>query len=384
MEFKSLSDLVRIVENSLSVQFYGKSVVLRKSVLKVLAAVMGGVLYLLSLIAKRIWKNRFVSTCDVSALDGFGVEYGVPHKPPMKASGNVSVTLQAGTSSVEFPQGTVLVEPVSKIEYEVKSTVTVSSTNTYVPVMAVDYGDSCNLESGTSLSFRDDPVSGVETIASVDVTGGVLEKVEIDGDVHEWGETAENYRNRLLERVRNPPHGGAKNDYVQWATRFSFVTDAFSFSNTPKTNSVRVAVANYESESIALTGAQLDEVSAYITDDVRRNVTADVLVFNVTPVEISIEASITPYNDVVIDSVSGAIRNYLRKIAPGSTVTFDELSDVVRSNSIAKTFAITSATKGTSSVSSLSFSVDLSDDDSPVAEVAKIDAGSINLVDGNA
>ena len=58
MEFKSLNDLVRIVENGLAVQFYGSSSsVLRKGVLKVLAYVLGGALYLFSLVAKRIWRR---------------------------------------------------------------------------------------------------------------------------------------------------------------------------------------------------------------------------------------------------------------------------------------------------------------------------------------
>ena len=87
MEFKSLQDLVRIVENAMAVQFYGQSSTLRKGVLKVLAHVLGAMLYMMTLIAKRIWKNRFVSTCDVSALDGFGAEYGIPHKAPVCASG---------------------------------------------------------------------------------------------------------------------------------------------------------------------------------------------------------------------------------------------------------------------------------------------------------
>ena len=37
MEFKSLQELIRIVENALAIQFYGQSTVLRKTVLKVLA-----------------------------------------------------------------------------------------------------------------------------------------------------------------------------------------------------------------------------------------------------------------------------------------------------------------------------------------------------------
>ena len=46
---KSLSDLVRVCENELSMQFYGETSVLRKSVLKVLAAVLGGALYMMQL-----------------------------------------------------------------------------------------------------------------------------------------------------------------------------------------------------------------------------------------------------------------------------------------------------------------------------------------------
>ena len=65
MEFKSLRELVRIVENSLFVQFdmlnrladMPTTGVLRKSVFKVLAAVVGGALHLLVLIEKKIWKN---------------------------------------------------------------------------------------------------------------------------------------------------------------------------------------------------------------------------------------------------------------------------------------------------------------------------------------
>lgn len=56
-EVKSLSDIVRTTENAFKVKFLGSgSGVLRKSVLKVLADVVGGSLYLMSLIAKHIWK----------------------------------------------------------------------------------------------------------------------------------------------------------------------------------------------------------------------------------------------------------------------------------------------------------------------------------------
>lgn len=382
MEFKSLSDLVRIAENALAVQFYGQSSILRKSVLKVLAHVLGALLYMLSLIAKRIWKNRFVSTCDVSALDGFGMEYGLPHKVPLAASGNVSVTLADGVVSVTIPQDTVLVDQTGKLAYTVKATTVINSGTTTVPVMANEVGYDYNLDADTVLEFRDEAISGVASMASVDVSGGVAEGVEIDGDVYVWGETAEEYRARLLNRIQNPPNGSAKNDYKLKALRFGFVTDPFVFPNTPNTNSVSIALANYNSSSIALTTSQVEEVSNYITDDVRRSITSDVRVFSVTPVNVTMTASVTPYNESVRDSVTNAVRNYLRKIEPGKTITFDDLEQSVKSNSIAKTFTIQSAHKGNTTVTSFAFTLDLSDDDNPIAEVAKINATGITLVSG--
>lgn len=382
MEFKSLSDLVRIAENALAVQFYGQSSILRKSVLKVLAHVLGALLYMLSLIAKRIWKNRFVSTCDVSALDGFGMEYGLPHKVPLAASGNVSVTLADGVVSATIPQDTVLVDQTGKLAYTVKATTVINSGTTTVPVMAVEVGYDYNLDAGTVLEFRDEPISGVASMVSADVSGGVAERVEINGDVHVWGESAENYRARLLSRIQNPPNGSSKNDYELKALRFGFVTNAYVIPNNPETNSVSVALANYNSSSITLTTTQVEEVSNYITDDVRRSVTSDVRVFTVTPVTIALTAYVSPFTESVRESVSNAIRDYLKRIGPGATVTFSDLELEVKSNSTAKSFTVQSATKNSAVVQSLVFTLDLSDDDSPVAEVAKILPNGISLVSG--
>ena len=382
MEFKSLQEFIRIVENALSIQFYGQSSLLRKSVLKVLAYVVGAMLYMMSLIAKRIYKNRFVSTCDVSALEGFGVEYGVPHKVPLAAAGDVTVELNDGVSSVTIPQDTVLVDQTAKLAYSVKATTVIDSDNTKVPVIALEVGYDYNLDAGTVLEFRDDPVAGVKSLTSVNVSGGVAEGVEIDGDVFVWGESAEEYRARLLNRVQNPPHGGSANDYWQMATRFSFVDEAYVIPNVPQSNSVSVALANYKSSDIYLTSAQVEEVSNYITDDARRPITADVRVFSVTPVNVTVTAYVAPYNDSVRSSVANCIKAYFRQVKPGSTVSFGDLEDVVRSNSTAKTFTVQSAKKGDTFVDSLSFTLDVSNMYQSVAQVAKLTDSSIVLLNG--
>ena len=385
MEFKSLKDFVRIVENSLAVQFYGlpggSVSVLRKTVLKVLAAVLGGCLYMLSLVEKRIWRNRFVTTCEVSALDGFGVEYGCPHKVPLAATGYARVTLAAGASSATIPQGTILVDSSSNVEYEVTFNSVVTSSARNVAIKAVVPGFESNIDDGVSLTFRDGDIAGVASMASLDVSGGVLFKVEIDGNVQDWGETAEDYRARLVNRVQNPVSGANKNEYWRQATRFQFVTDAFVIPNEPNANSVSVAIANFYDQNISVAEDKVSEVRFYMTDEVRREIGADVRVFSVTPSNVEINAKITPYSDAVKDSVTAAITQFMRKAAPGRTVFFDDLILAVRSNSLAQTFAITSVKKGGNVVSNIALALSVPSDPSEdvTAEVAKC---TVNLTNG--
>lgn len=381
MEFKSLQDLVRIVENAMAVQFYGQSSTLRKGVLKVLAHVLGAMLYMMSLIAKRIWKNRFVSTCDVSALDGFGAEYGIPHKAPVCAAGKAKVSLVEGIDAVVITRGTALIDPVSKKEYEVTETTTVAISNLFVPVSAINYGADSDLLAGGVLEFRDSDVDGVESIVSEGIVGGKLDGVEVDGEVQVWGELAEEYRARLLNRVQNPPHGGAANDYWQWAMSFPFVTDAYVFANNPNSNSVTIALANYSAVDLSVSADQASEVSDYICDDSRRPITADVRVLGVTAVNVGISARVSPFNSSVKENVTAAIKQYLRGIGPGKTVDLSQMSADVLAASNAQSFNVTSATKNGTEVISLEFVVDTSDDDPDnwLAEVAKIDDENISL-----
>jgi hypothetical protein len=64
----------------------------------------------------------------------------------------------------------------------------------------------------------------------------------------------------------------------------------------------------------------------------------------------------------------------LRKVGPGNSIPFESLELVVLSNSSAETFTITSAVKGSATVSviSLDYSASQTPGTTPVAEVAKL------------
>lgn len=340
MEFKSLNELIRIVENELSVQFFGRLSVLRKGVLKVLARVIGGALYLLSLVAKRVWKNRFISTCDNEALDGFGEEYGIPHKPPQKAEGNVIVTLEDGVASVVIDSGTFLTDSVTGLDFEVTETTTVTSSSNSLPVRAAEAGDNYNLWDGELLEFKEESVAGVEKMEADSIVGGCSVEVMVDGNPQIWGETSMEYRERLLNRVRNQPHGGSKNDYWQWVMSFPYVTDAFIFPYTPNTNSVSIPVANYHNSDYTVPVGKTSVIEDWINDDSRRPIAADIRVFSVTPIEVKIKASVAPFSASVRSSVTSAIKTFFRKMEPGSSFSFSEFSVEIRANSSAEFFTV--------------------------------------------
>ena len=374
MEFKSLQDLIRYVDSAFALKFYSGAAVLRKGVLKVIASVVGGSLYMISLLCKRIWKNRFLTTCEVSALDGFGVEFELSHKAPTYAKGYAEVTLATGSSSATVPAGTYLVDPLTRLEYRTLLSTSISSTNKQIRVVAAAAGGDYNADVGTALEFRDATPAGLEATCTVSgelgLFGGYSTVVSIDGVDQVWGETAEEYRERLLYRERNAPMGGADSDYKIWAERFDFVSNAFVIPQQPNVNSVCVVLANYHTPQISVDSSDVAKVANYINAPARRPATADVRVFSATPAAFAVEATVAPFNDEVFQSVNAAFNSLFKSFGPGNNpLLFQQVEDYIRNNSIAEAFAINSVTKNGNAVTM--FALDLYPN-SQIGEVAKI------------
>ncbi|OIP52588.1 MAG: hypothetical protein AUK31_03110 [Fibrobacteres bacterium CG2_30_45_31] len=387
-ETPTLKDLIRRAENGLSVEFYGAGTTLRKTVLKVLAKVLGGSMYLFCLFAAHIWKNRFITTCDIDTLDGFGTDYGLPHKAPGYALGNAIVT---ATQAVSLSQGTAFIDETTNKEYQTVSTIALISGTNSVPVIASEYGADSNLDADAELVFRDDAPTGIDTAIAVTVdseglSGGIVCDVEIDGVTQYWGETAEDYRTRLLYRRQNPPMGGCDSDYKGWATRFSSVTDAFVFANNPNVNSVSVALANYNTDPPVLNSSEISTVKKYMTSAQRRVVTADVRVFSVSPSGISMVVQILPFTESVKSSVDAAIRQYLRSFGPKSTIVKDDIVIAARASSTASNVVITSLIQGSSSVDQITLQLAVPSDpnstDTPVGQIAYVADNGISFISG--
>ena len=343
MEFKSLSDLIRYAESAFALKFYSGSAVL------------------------------FLTTCDIEWLEGFGVEFEMPHKAPTYAKGYVEVTLATRSSAATVPAGTYLVDPVTGLEYMTLVETSISSSNSRLRIVATSSGTMYNLSVGALLEWRDSAPTGldesIEVVGTGGIYGGYSTTVVINGIPQEWGETAEEYRERLLYRERNPSHGGSVGDYKQWAERFDSVSKAYVIPNNPNVNSVTVVLANYHYEEIAVHPDDVQKVEDYILAESRRVATADPRVFSATVAEFTVNANVAPFNSEVKESVNAAAAAFFAAKNPGTTSYFDDLITYVRSNSLATTFAITSATKGTNPVSVFALSLDA---DNEVGEIAKV------------
>jgi uncharacterized phage protein gp47/JayE len=131
------------------------------------------------------------------------------------AEGTVTMT---GTVGTIVPIASRLVGG-NQIEYETTEVITLSAEPTPVAIRALDGGAAGNLEADEVLALSQ-PLANVETQAIVlELTGGADE--ENDDDL----------RLRVLKRIQEPPMGGSKTDYEEWALAVSGVTRAWCAPN---------------------------------------------------------------------------------------------------------------------------------------------------------
>lgn len=178
------------------------------------AKVMAGMAFEVFGFASYISKMIFASTApDLETLLLHGAEFGLPLLPAAPASGKVTFT---STTAITVATGAQL-QRTDGTTYLVTAGGTLSIPGTLiVPVTCSANGAIANAAAGTPLTV----ISGLTGTATASVGPGDL---TLGSDV----EGIESYRQRILFRKRNPPHGGSAADYVIWARQVPGVTRVF-------------------------------------------------------------------------------------------------------------------------------------------------------------
>lgn len=307
---------------------------LRRSWVEIFSRVLSGSVHLLyGYIAWGI-DQMFADTAEDEALARKAAIYGIYRNPPQVASGSIHLKGNAGLS---VEAGTVFSRS-DAWRFETVTTVELSGSEptTTVEVRSLLAGMNGNTEPGTILKIES-PLFGLDEEATVDT----LDPIAFGAD----REDLESLRSRYLERVQNPPQGGAKSDYFIWAREvpnvgtvrvygpddISLVQDGNPGPITPPVGEVWV----YFSEANLDTTPSADRVKQ-VKDHIktRMPVTATVQVFGLKKVPLAFNIIAEPSRgftrNQMREDITAALQDLVERVAkPGGTIYLSQIDETI-------------------------------------------------------
>lgn len=199
-----------------------------------------------------ISKQRFATTADGDMLDEIGGQFGVNRRPATYAAGMVNIV---GTPAYTIDAGTRLQRSDGK-EFATNGPLMLDANGTgRIGVTALATGRDYNTDTGAVLT-------GV--FSSLSVALITVDENGIGGGAST--EQHEDYRARILFRLRYPPHGGAPHDYVAWSLEVPGITRVWvdPLAYGPGTVGVWVMADGNGTQYGVPSGTDLDAVRAHI------------------------------------------------------------------------------------------------------------------------
>jgi uncharacterized phage protein gp47/JayE len=248
-----------------------------------------------------------VTTATGVWLERHGSEWGIFYKSTTSASGELTVTVAPNTT---VPAGSLL---QTDARWQVRTTQAGSSVaggTIDIPATAVAAGPAGNLAAGTRLDTVN-PIGGV--------TGAVVAAPGFAGGTPNEG--IEAFRRRILDRIQQPPQGGAGYDYRNWMLAFPGCTRAWV---RPKEQGIGTVVCRFVMDDTYPNGIPPPAEVARMTQwlDARRPVTAEVFVYAPVPLPIDVTVrDLFPNTIAVQEAAADEITDMLmREGEPGAIV----------------------------------------------------------------
>ncbi|OPY15602.1 MAG: Baseplate J-like protein [Syntrophus sp. PtaB.Bin001] len=317
MSFKrpTLAELIKRAVNDFNSRLEGTDSALRRSNTNALARMHSGAVHGLYGYLAYIAEQVMYDTAEGEYLERWASIWDIDRKEADYASGAVIFT---GTSGAVIPAGTEL-QRSDEIAYTLDTDVTLAGGTGTGTVTASTAGSDGNADGGVSLSFTS-AIEGVATSATVG-SGGIAGGSDQESD--------DDLRSRLLERIQQPPHGGASFDYVAWALEISGVTRAWCFPQQNGLGTVGVTfVCDDQEDTIIPDVSTVAAVQAHIDEE--RPVTADVTVYAPTAVTLDLTIRITPGTDAVKTAIKAELQDLIvREAEPGATILLSHINEAI-------------------------------------------------------
>jgi uncharacterized phage protein gp47/JayE len=275
-------------------------------------------------------KQTNIQDCEGEQLDKYGRIWGVYRIPSSYNNSTVEIT---GSNGQNIFAGTEIQALGSK-KYVTLSDAVISGGKATVTVLATVAGSAYNLPDGTqaALSIAQ---SGVNSKCQVIGTLALGADEELDTL----------YRQRILDRITMPPHGGNAKDYVDWCKQVSGVTRVWPVGKArgKGTVDIRFAMDGLRPSGIPNAG-DVANVQAYL--DTVTPITADVIVYAPVAVPVDIVISgLEPNTDTAKAAIAAELADLFDTRSDlGGTMYFNWLYDTVSNAISVDHFLITSPT----------------------------------------
>lgn len=288
----SLREIINRVEGDIKGAL-GITTILRRSFLSAFSSAVGGTSHTLHGHLNFISRQVFPDQADAEFLDRWGSIYGIERQPATFAEVEIAITF---TAAATLPAGTVF-QRVDGSEYTLNADVDALAAGTETGVITSETaGSTFNLVSGDIVSLQ----SAVANISGDAVAGTTT----VEGEDTELDPS---YRQRIVDRIQQPPAGGTPNDYITFARSVSGVTRAWVFPGHLGEGTVGVSFVQDNDADIIPSAAEVEAVQTAV--DLAKPVTANATVFAPDETVVNFSIALKPNTAVVRAAVEAEIKD---------------------------------------------------------------------------
>lgn len=258
-------------------------------------------------------KQFFPDTADSDYLEKHASLRGIYRKNATYASGRGARV--NGNNGAIIEAGKQIATKDGRF-YEVIETATISNGSVLVNVRALETGALQNILSETPAVFLSAPAGVQSDCVLLDVVGGTD------------GESDSSLLNRLLRRIRRPPAGGNKYDYVEWAEEVDGVTSAYVYPLRRGLGTVDIAITSNN-------GLPSDDIVAKVQrhiDDVRPVTAKEAKVIkpSATAVNFVIQVKLANISLTEVQvAIRQALSHYFNTLVPADNLIVSQCEAIV-------------------------------------------------------
>lgn len=312
-----LSELYTRISKDFSGRLLDGAPVLARGVVSVCARVWAGACHSMHGMLAWLFRQVFVDTAEAEYMERWAEDWGISRKAAVQAAGEVIFTGQDGAV---IPSGTLLIYQGTGSQYALEADAHIETGQALVRVSAVEAGSGGNLPADAGLALVA-PIAGVESRAVV-ASGGISSGVDEEDDA--------SLRSRLLARMRRPPRGGSKADYVAWALEVPGVTRAWCYPTMMGIGTVGVCLVADAAPDGPLPSAELVERAREHIDSLRPATVKELYVFGPDPLAIDVRLAILPDTEELREAVRCELADlFAREGEPGALIRRSHVSEAV-------------------------------------------------------